>query len=319
MNTITTPVVLIIFKREQYAREVFKAIRKAQPKQLFVIADGGRTPEEWELCNKTRDIIKEIDWPCDVRTNFAETNMRTKARIKSGLDWVFSQVDRAIILEDDCVPDQSFFGFCEAMLERYCDDERIAMITGDQPVRAWKSNTSYFFSRYFAIWGWATWRRAWKRYDADMSNWPMHRRKKDLLKELGHRGAAQNMTDLFDKEFFGKINSWATRWFSGCFWSGGLSIVPAVNLVSNIGVEGVHSSPGINNNVPLASLDMNNLIHPKEIVWDTAYDHSFFDQSFPWRPLPDPRRLILQGLVRIKHVLERIPLLRRLISVINHK
>lgn len=314
MTTITTPVVLIIFKREKYTREVFEAIRGAKPSKLFVIADGGRNPEEWELCNKTRAIIDNVDWPCEVCKNYSDTNMRTKARVKSGLDWVFSQVDRAIILEDDCVPDQTFFGFCQEMLKKYENDERISMITGDQPVRSWKSDESYLFSRYFAIWGWATWRRAWKFYDDDMAGWPTHRKNRDLLKSLYHRGAAQNMTDLFNKEFTGKINSWATRWFSGCFWSGSYSIVPSVNLVSNIGVEGVHSSPGINNNVPLASIDVNNIIHPQQISWNKTYDHAFFDQSFPWQPIPSLRGLVLQILVWVKHQLEKIPLIKRLLS-----
>lgn len=314
MTQLQTPIAFIIFKREKYARKVFEAIRQARPKQLFVIADGGRTPEEWELCNKTRAIIKEVDWPCDVQINFSDINLRTKARIKSGLDWVFSKVDRAIILEDDCVPDQSFFTFCESMLEKYQHDDRIAMITGDQPVRSWKSDSSYFFSRYFAIWGWATWRRAWQRYDATMESWPTRRQNRDLIKLLGHRGAAANMTDLFNKEFNGKINSWATRWFYGCLWSNSLSIVPVTNLVSNIGVEGVHSSPGINNNVPTHSLDISKMIHPAKIEQDSTYDRAFFDQSFPWQPIPTPRSVILKILVWGKRLARKTPFIKRLIS-----
>ncbi len=313
MNQLDTPVVFIIFKREYYARRVFEAIRNARPKVLFVIADGGRNQEEWTLCQKTRDIIKEVDWPCDVRTNFSETNMRTKARIKSGLDWVFNQTDRAIILEDDCVPDHSFFGFCELMLKKYEDDERVSMITGDQPVRSWQSAASYLFSRYFAIWGWATWRRAWERYDAEMSDWPERRARRDLLKLTKHRGASANLTDLFNKEYSGTINSWATRWFYGCLWSGGLSIVPTVNLVSNIGDEGVHSSPGLNNNVPLASIDLARLIEPGDVRQNVAYDHAFFDQSFPWRPIPSIRGTVIKSLVWIKHRLERVPIIKELI------
>ena len=168
-----TAVALIIFRRPELTARVFERIREARPPKLFVIADGPRpgNAEDVRLCANTRAVVEEVDWPCEVVRDFADENLGLKRRIPSGLDRVFEEVTEAIILEDDCLPDPSFFPYCEELLERYRDDERVIHISGSQllpdPPKKW----SYHFSRGPAVWGWATWRRAWELYDVELADW----------------------------------------------------------------------------------------------------------------------------------------------------
>ncbi len=170
--SLETPVAFIIFKRHDLTERVFQAIREAKPKKLLVIADGPRFPEEAAKCQKTRDIIQQVDWDCEVLKNYSEVNLGCRQRISSGLDWVFSQVEEAIILEDDCVPAPSFFSFCQTLLDYYRDDNRIMVISGDN-FQDGQSRTdySYYFSRYNHCWGWATWHRAWQYWDFNKNKW----------------------------------------------------------------------------------------------------------------------------------------------------
>ena len=126
-------IALIVFNRPRHTRESFASVRAQQPKKLFLIADGPRAdrPDEAQKCQEVRDIVAQIDWPCEVFRNYADQNMGLKRRVSSGLNWVFDQVETAVILEDDCVPHPDFFTYCEDLLERYRDDERIWVITGN--------------------------------------------------------------------------------------------------------------------------------------------------------------------------------------------
>src|SRR6185436_19386626 len=175
----SVPVALIIFNRPDLTARVFEAIRQAQPRQLFVIADGPRNPDDERLCNEARQVVAHVDWKCDVRTDFSQTNLGCGRRPASGIDWVFSQVAEAIILEDDCIPAPSFFHFCERLLEHYRNDTRVMHISGNNYLPADKRSSereaqsrSYYFSKYTFSCGWATWRRAWKHYDSALASWP---------------------------------------------------------------------------------------------------------------------------------------------------
>ena len=242
-----TPVALIIFNRPDTTERVFLEIAKARPSKLLVVADGPRVdrPGEIEKCNASRAIIDRVDWPCEVLTNYSEINLGCKNRVSSGIDWVFSQVEEAIILEDDCLPEASFFQFCEEMLERYRHDERIGMISGtnflDNKIAI---EDSYYFSKYMTIWGWATWRRAWKNYDVTIELWPK-------LKNDGFLDSRINLKDersywyrAFDRVHSGAIDTWDYQWVL-CNWiQSRLSIVSTVNLISNIGFrsDATHTS-----------------------------------------------------------------------------
>jgi hypothetical protein len=169
-----TPIAFFIFNRPHLTQKVFDAIRQAQPKILLVVADGSRfdRADETELCAQTRAVIKQVDWDCQVLTNFSETNLGCKRRVSSGLNWVFETVEEAIILEDDCLPHPTFFPFCETLLDYYRHDSRIMNISGENfQFGRQRTQDSYYFSRYNHCWGWASWRRAWNNYDVEMQLW----------------------------------------------------------------------------------------------------------------------------------------------------
>ena len=274
---IETPVAFIIFNRPQTTEAVFAEIARIRPQQLLVIADGPRAghPDDAEKCSATRSIINRADWGCEVVTHYAETNLGCKRRVSTGLDWVFNQVEEAIVLEDDCLPHPTFFRFCEELLERYRDDRRVMHISGDNfQLGHRRLSASYYFSRYSHGWGWATWRRAWKFYDAEMNLWPDFRDDHRLKDVLGDPGAIASWTRFFQSAYEGKISTWDIQWLFACWAQNGLSILPNTNLVSNIGqgTDATHTA-GKNwfTSLPPASLDLP-IQHPRFVVPDTVAD-----------------------------------------------
>lgn len=242
-----TPVALVIFNRPDTTERVFLEIAKARPSKLLIVADGPRVdrPGEIEKCNASRAIIDRVDWPCEVLTNYSEINLGCKNRVSSGIDWVFSQVEEAIILEDDCLPEASFFQFCEEMLERYRYDERIGMISGTNFLNNKIAiDDSYYFSKYMTIWGWATWRRAWKNYDVTIEFWPKLKDDGFLDSRINSKDERSYWYRAFDRVHGGAIDTWDYQWVL-CNWiQNRLSIVPSVNLISNIGFrsDATHTS-----------------------------------------------------------------------------
>ena len=287
-----TPVVFLIFNRPDTTARVFETIRDARPPKLLVVADGSRPdrPGEADKCLATRKIIDRIDWPCEVLTNYADVNLGCKKRVSSGLDWVFKTVPEAIILEDDCVPDPTFFRFCEELLERYRDDERVMMISGDN-VQFGRSRTSYsyYFSRYAHIWGWASWRRAWNQYDVTMRLWPEIRDGK-WLQDILHDAAIEQYWDrIFEKVYKGEIDTWDYQWIFTCMTNSGLIAMPNVNLISNIGygAGATHTtSQSIYAGMRTQPLSMP-LSHPPFVIRDALADalmeKEFFAASYAVR------------------------------------
>jgi hypothetical protein len=198
---------------------------------LLVVGDGPRPdrPDDARLVAETRALIDGVDWPCEVRTCFSEENLNCHRRIATGLDWVFANVPEAIILEDDCLPHPTFFRYCEELLERYRDDERVHMISGSNPSGA-HGPDSYHFSRCYAIWGWATWARAWQHNDPAMREWVRLRKTRWLEDHLGDDDAARLARIWFDY-----LDQWDFHWLFSGWIRGALTAMPSVNLVSNIG------------------------------------------------------------------------------------
>lgn len=244
---LRTPVAFIIFNRPDTTERVFREIARARPSKLLVIGDGPRPdrPGEAERVAVTRAIIERVDWDCEVLTNFSEVNLGCKRRVSSGIDWVFEQVEEAIILEDDCLPEPSFFRFCDEMLERYRDDERVALISGDNFQFGRKcGEASYYFSRYVHIWGWASWRRAWRHYDREARVWPAFRDGDGLLRVLGKRPhEIRYWSNIMDVIHAGKIDTWDYQWVLTVWARGMVSVLPQKNLISNIGfgVDATHT------------------------------------------------------------------------------
>ena len=287
---LKTPVAFIIFKRPEETTRVFAEIRKVQPSKLLVVADGPRPdrPGEDLQCAAARAIIEQVDWECEVLRNYADRNLGCRDRVSSGLNWVFDTVEEAIIIEDDCLPDSTFFYFAEELLERYRYDERIMSISG-QNVQFGKQRTdySYYFSRYTHCWSWATWRRAWKHYDLEMKLWPEIRDRNFLTDVLKDPRAVRVWTNACQLCYEGKLDTWDFQWAFASFIQNGLNIISQTNLVSNIGygAGGTHT-PDINspyNNMPTESLQFP-LKHPAFVIRDTQADNFTQNTLYDYDP-----------------------------------
>ena len=289
-----SPVIFIIFNRLETTKRVFEAIRKAQPSKLLVIADGPRNdhPDDIEKCNAVRSVINNVDWDCEVITNYSDINMGCKNRISSGLYWAFEQVEEAIILEDDCLPHHTFFRFCDEMLEYYRDDTRIAMISGDNfQFGKKRTDYSYYFSRYPHIWGWATWKRSWDNYDIDMKVWPEIRDGRWLEDILHSKPAAWYWRYIFNSVFNDKTNSWGYPWTFSCWKQGEVTVLPNVNLVSNLGFDddALHTKDK-NKYTEMDTSEMDFAIsHPPHVVPDHVADAITEKEMFSGSA---PKRLI---------------------------
>lgn len=232
-----SPVVLIIFNRPDLTKIIFQQIKNIKPTKLFIIADGPRADRkgETQLCAETRELVENIDWECDVQRNYSEVNLGCKKRISSGLDWVFSLTEEAIILEDDCLADPSFFRYCTELLEYYRDDKRIGTIGGSNFYDTKPpNNESYYFSKYPLIWGWATWRRVWENYDVDINDWPKLRNQ-ECFKNSFYENEIKHWNLKFDAVHDNKIDTWDYQFFFHVFKNKYLNIQPNVNLISNLG------------------------------------------------------------------------------------
>lgn len=281
-----TSVTLIFFNRPDTLRQVFEQVRLAQPPALFLVQDGAREGNEEDTIKiaECRKIVENVDWECKVHTNYSDVNLGCGARPQSGISWVLSQVERTIILEDDCVPDQTFFAYCDEMLERYKDDERVCYISGLNHFEEWDfGGSSYGFTKGGAIWGWATWRRAWAKYDYSVSgiNDPYVEKKiKAAMYGDDARIALWKRTNGLVKQS-AKLSYWDVQWGFVKYSQNQLVIVPKYNLISNIGigadsthasgVSSVHRKYHDYNNMPVKALEFP-LVHPSHMLCDTEYD-----------------------------------------------
>lgn len=247
MNDSRTTVALIVFNRPEMTRRVFAAVARARPARLFLIADGPRADRSGEAarCEEVRRIVSAVDWPCQAETNFSSENLGCRRRVISGLNWVFSKAEEAIILEDDCLPDPSFFPYCWELLERYRNQNQIGFIAGFNPLeKSFPFNYSYYYTVMTPIWGWAVWRRAWQEYDESMRSWP-------LVKEAGllhllfpDKRVVAYWSKVFDSMYLGTgPNTWDYQWTYTCWTRNWLNILPARNLIQNIGVGGDATHP----------------------------------------------------------------------------
>lgn len=279
---LTTPIAFFIFNRPDTTFRVFREIRKVMPKILFVIADGARFSDEIDKCNEARSIIEQVDWECEVFTNFSEKNLGCKLRVSSGLDWVFSEVEEAIILEDDCLPTQSFFPFCQNLLEYYRNDSRVMQISGNNfQINASMGNYSYCFSKYGGIWGWASWRRAWEHYDLDMKSWVNCKRNNLLDYIYDDWSERMYWTDIFNKVSNGIPDTWDYQWLYARWTQHELSIIPAVNLVSNIGFNNNATHTSYDNDLAnMPTEDIWGINHPPIITRDRLMDAYVFDNFY---------------------------------------
>lgn len=235
-----TPILFLIFNRPDTTQQVFNQIKQIKPKYLFVAADGPRLEKvsDFEKCNETRNIIKQIDWDCDLKTLFRENNLGCGMALSTAITWFFSNVDEGIILEDDCLPDLSFFTYCEELLSKYSDAENIMHINGSNFQNGIVRGTgSYYFSNYHHIWGWATWKRAWSKYDYEMKDFYLTFNFGRLDHVFQNKNEKKYWNNIFIKTCAMQTNTWDYQWTYAIWKNKGSAITPNFNLVVNLGLN----------------------------------------------------------------------------------
>ena len=276
---LRAPVALFVFNRPDTTRKVFEAIRCAKPSKLFVIADGPRreNSNDAQKCEEVRRITEHVDWPCEVMRNYSDLNIGCDQALAKGMDWLFERVDKAIILEDDCVVNRSFFRYCDELLERYETDERIMTISGrNYQFGRRRTDYSYYFSRYGHLAAFATWRRTWKHFDSEMSLWPEMRDGGWLNDWLGDKKLVDYFSRLSEDMYAGKTyRPFDVLWGFSCCTQGALAILPNVNLVTNVGYspKATHTKDedSIFANLPVKSMNFP-LSHPPLFIRDAVAD-----------------------------------------------
>jgi len=280
-----TPIVFLVFNRPDTTIRVFEGIRRARPAKLFVVADGPRAdrPGEAEKCRVVRAIIDTVDWPCEVLKNFSDVNLGCKRRVSGGLNWVFEQVEEAIILEDDCLPHPTFFRFCKELLDKYRDDERVMHISGDNfQFERVRGDGSYYFSRYNHIWGWATWKRAWAHYDVKMKMWPKFLKQQQIANVFENRSIQRYWLKCFQAVYEGKIDTWDYQWLYAIWSQNGLTVLPNVNLISNIGFgeDATHTTGKNDKSANMKTGSMFEIVHPSFVMVNKEADLFTFKTHF---------------------------------------
>jgi len=286
INQFNTPVLFLIFNRLDTVKQVFEEIKRAKPKKLYVGADGPRTKEEKLKTDAVREfILDNVDWDCEVKILFRKKNLGCGRAVSSAISWFFKNEEQGIILEDDCLPDPSFFSFCEELLEKYKNNEQIMHISGDnyQYNGGVKVKESYFFSKYPHIWGWATWRRAWKKHDFKMKKWPKAKDNSNFNHLFDSKEEKERFCWWFDQMKAFHSSTWDVQWVFTLWSNNGLAIYPNKNLVKNIGFSKTSTNTQVSRGfilqTPLDSMSKR-LTHPKEIKRNIAADKVTFNRWF---------------------------------------
>ena len=289
---LETPIAFCIFNRPELTARVFEAIQRARPQQLLVIADGPREnrPGEQETVEQTRAILNRVDWDCEVKTNFSPTNLGCRMRMATGLTWAFEQAEELIILEDDCLPDPTFFDYAQTLLRHYHDNDQVMMISGDNFQPGPTSNNSYYFSRWAHIWGWASWRRAWEHYDLEINSWPTDKSTDLLSKAVDSPAEHHYWSSIYDQVHRGEIDTWDFSWAYALWKRNGLAILPETNLVTNLGFgsSATHTTDPSSKLAELPTRGIQQIIHPPSVERNVAAD------IFTWENImapPDARSL----------------------------
>ncbi len=319
---MNTPVLLLTFNRPDTTAQVLEAIRGARPERLFIAADGPRThvPQDAEKVAETRALIdRMVDWHCTVEKRYSDVNQGCRVGVSEAITWFFDHVEEGIILEDDCVPHPDFFGYCTELLDRYRDDPRVVNIAGDNSVGLTPTDTtsSYCFVRQSLIWGWATWRSAWDRYDADLDAWRTLRSNPARINELWHdpverRWQTRTLERLLAT---GQPDTWDYQWSFTVHVNGGLSATPAVNLIRNVGFgpEATHTTGESNPRANVATQPILPLRHPATVARDSSVERQIFDRVHGGATLRNPlrrtaalgRRLARRGLNELRQAAQR--------------
>ncbi|MBO7501157.1 MAG: hypothetical protein J6T45_07390 [Fibrobacterales bacterium] len=288
--TMRTPVAFFVFCRPETTEKVWTQIRKAEPKTLYLCADAARPDREGEAerVAAARRIVETVDWECDVHRIYADRNMGCDARITSALNEIFQTEERVIVLEDDCLPDLSFFRYCNELLDRYEKDERVLCVCGANPADDINLfDESYAFSRKPSSTGWATWRRAWALYDESLACWEDPARRAAIL---GRNPELKRFLGRLVKEIrTGVHNPWDTHWLFVNLERQGLSCVPRQNLINHLyaPVGATHVTANIERQTAEMAFP---LVHPNKIERNATLDKILAERI--WDVLPLHRRIL---------------------------
>jgi hypothetical protein len=300
---LNTPVLLLVFNRPDQTRKVFKKIREAKPKKLFVAADGPRAAKdaESEKCELVREIATDVDWDCELYTLFRKENLGCGLAVSSAITWFFDNVDQGIILEDDTIPNNSFFVFCESMLHLYKDDNSIMHIGGNNfQFGKIIDNGSYYFSKFAHVWGWATWKRAWEKYSFDIDSWSSEKKDSAFL-TLREEVQRDYWKSVFESIAEGIIDTWDYQWQLSIWYYKGKCIIPNKNLIQNIGF-GEGATHTVARSKILESMRpkrLSNFIEPMSFDINDEADTDYFNYIFLSRPPLDRKSKITSILMRI--------------------
>jgi len=297
MTEFNTPILFLIFNRPEITQKVFAKIREQKPKYLYIAADGARKNKEAEKekCELTRKLVLDsIDWDCEVETLFRDKNLGCGRAVSQAINWFFENVEQGIILEDDCLPNHSFFNFCEVLLEKYKDNNKVFMVNGNNFQNdIQRGDTDYYFSIYPHIWGWATWRRAWQHYDFNMSDFDEEKLLKTLKKLSKNPYFSHYWLNIMRKIYSNEIDTWDYQWTYTIWKYYKICITPNLNLVSNIGFgkDATHTK----DNSPLANQQSftfsENFTHPYKIITHKQADNYISSKIFH---IPQRKKLIVR-------------------------
>ncbi len=277
------PVLFIVFNRPHLTRRVFEAIRASRPEVLYVACDGPRESRgetEKTLVHKVRNIVQQVDWPCKVSYKFSDTNLGCGHSVSSAIDWAFEHEDRLIILEDDCLPHQDFFGYCGELLERYKNDLRVECIDGTSLLSTLPKGPvlepvdSYYFSRIHCVWGWATWKRVWQHYSFKLPSWQQIKEQSLLEHYWATRRNYDHISAHLEMILDGRVDSWDFQLVVSLALQNQLIIHPKHNLIENIGAgrDAHHNKLKTKlNNIKTHEIGWP-LVHPKHMVSQSYYD-----------------------------------------------
>jgi hypothetical protein len=278
---ISVPVLLVAFNRPDTTKVVFQKIREARPQKLYVAVDGPRLHKEGEdkLVEQVKAIVNNVGWHCETHYKYNETNKGAEVTVSSAIQWVFETEEYAIILEDDIIAPLAFFRFAQEMLIRYKDDDRIATVTGSNftPIPV-PDNADYFFAKYGHSWGWATWKRAWQGFNLYLKVPDKHLHMDFLSTITNSRAESRYYQKLFTA--LQKRGPGNSTWdHTGLYYfrvNNKLSVIPRVNLTSNIGVYGLHAKGETEHHFRPVDETFVAKTHPKSVECFTEYDKHHF-------------------------------------------
>jgi hypothetical protein len=283
-----------VFNRSDLTELAVNNLRVVKPYYIYVSADGPREghPTDSTNCQAVREVVKTIDWPCELKVRFLDHNQGCGRAVAGAIDWFFSNVEEGIILEDDTLPIPYFFLFAKEMLEKFRSDERVFMVSGTNMYPEVTKDLNFFFTRTPSAWGWATWRRAWNHYDYEMKNWTDNESRSKVRRKIHGRILRSYLTDCFDDVVNQKVDTWDYQWMFSSVSNSGMGVTSGANLVTNIGISGTHSKATTKSHFLSTSTDFaldDIKVSPRDVSPFERHDNRFLARRL--LPLVIKRRL----------------------------